>query len=108
MPTYQYFCSKCEQEFEIFQSMTEKPLAICPEPFCRMRKWGRGRVKKLIGAGAGLIFKGTGFHTTDYRSEKYKEAAQKEAPSPSSSGGEGKSSASKPESKPAKTEKAAK
>ncbi|HEU5397315.1 MAG TPA: zinc ribbon domain-containing protein, partial [Verrucomicrobiae bacterium] len=50
-----------------------------PEDRCAQRKWGRGRVKKQIGAGAGLLFKGSGFYITDYRSKNYHEAAKKEA-----------------------------
>jgi putative FmdB family regulatory protein len=100
MPTYEYVCSKCGLEFEKFQSMSEKPLTLCPEKLCALKKWGRGKVKKKIGAGAGLIFKGSGFYITDYRSEKYKEAAKKESTAASSP-----SAASKPssgaESKPA-------
>src|SRR6187200_2943460 len=93
MPTYQYHCTKCDQEFDVFQSMTENPLTTCRKDVCRMNKWGKGKVKKLISAGAGLIFKGSGFYITDYRSDSYKEAAKKDSPA-TSSGGE-KSSAPK-------------
>jgi predicted nucleic acid-binding Zn ribbon protein len=83
--------------------MTENALTTCPKDVCRMNKWGKGKVKKLISAGAGLIFKGSGFYITDYRSESYKEAAKKD-----SSAATPASSDSKPatESKvaPAKTE----
>jgi len=99
MPTYEYLCSKCGHEFEKFQSIADKPLAVCPEDLCAQKKWGRGRVKKKISAGAGLIFKGSGFYITDYRSDKYKEAARKD------------SDAAKPaksDSKPANTSKSAK
>ncbi|HYG24247.1 MAG TPA: zinc ribbon domain-containing protein [Verrucomicrobiae bacterium] len=106
MPTYEYVCEKCGHEFEKFQSMAEKPLAICPEDLCAKKKWGRGKVTKKISAGAGLIFKGSGFYITDYRSEGYKEAAKKDAaataPAPakdSKPGAETKAAA------PAKTEK---
>jgi putative FmdB family regulatory protein len=100
MPTYEYVCAKCGHEFEKFQSMSESPLTVCPKELCGQKKWGKGKVKKQIGAGAGLIFKGSGFYITDYRSEKYKAAAKKE-----SGGGETKSSSSTSESKPAaKTE----
>ena len=92
MPTYEYLCSKCDQQFEKFQSITEKPLRICPKELCGQKRWGKGRVKRAIGAGAGLIFKGSGFYVTDYRSESYKEAARKESPSPTS-GGDGKPAA---------------
>lgn len=107
MPTYQYACEKCGHEFELFQSMTDRPLTTCPKELCAQRKWGKGKVKRLIGAGAGLIFKGSGFYITDYRSAKYKEAAKKDStPSTSASSGNGKSSGSGSESKssPAKTE----
>lgn len=90
MPTYEYICSKCDQTFEIFQSITEKPLAVCPKNLCQQKRWGKGKIKRAIGGGAGLIFKGSGFYITDYRSDKYKEAAKKDAP-PSS---DAKSSAS--------------
>ena len=79
MPTYEYACSKCGHEFEIFQSITDKPLTVCPKERCKEKKWGKGKVKKLIGAGAGLIFKGSGFYITDYRSDTYKEAAKKDS-----------------------------
>jgi putative FmdB family regulatory protein len=93
MPTYEYVCTKCGHEFEKFHSMSEKPLAVCPKELCAQKKWGKGKVTKKISAGAGLIFKGSGFYITDYRSDKYKEAAKKD------------SAASKPaESKPAATE----
>ena len=107
MPTYEYVCSKCGHEFEKFQSIADKPLNVCPEDLCAQKKWGRGKVKKKISAGAGLIFKGSGFYITDYRSEKYKEAAKKDsaaakpAGETNSSGGESKPAA-KTESKPSK------
>jgi len=83
--------------------MNDKALTVCPKELCGMKKWGKGPLKKLISAGGGLIFKGSGFYITDYRSEKYKEAAKKDA---SASSGDAKSSESKAktESKPAKTE----
>jgi putative FmdB family regulatory protein len=94
MPTYEYVCSRCNHQFEIFQSMTDEPLTVCPKEKCGMRRWGKGRVKRAITAGAGLIFKGSGFYTTDYRSEGYKEAAKKESPPPApSTGGDGKPAA---------------
>src|SRR5262245_35215392 len=111
MPAYEYVCSKCGHEFEKFQSIADKPLSICPEDLCAQKKWGRGKVKKIIGAGAGLIFKGSGFYITDYRSENYKEAAKKDsvAAKPASeskapASGDAKPAA-KPESKPAKSGK---
>jgi putative FmdB family regulatory protein len=80
MPTYEYSCLKCGQNFEAFQSMRDEPFRECPKELCRLPKWGHGKVKRLLGTGAGLIFKGSGFYTTDYRSDSYKEAAKKEAP----------------------------
>ena len=80
MPTYDYSCEKCGKTFEIFQSMRDEPLRECPKELCRQKKWGHGEVKRLFGTGAGLIFKGSGFYTTDYRSNSYKEGAKKEAP----------------------------
>ena len=73
-----------------------------------MKKWGKGKVKRAIGAGAGLIFKGSGFYITDYRSENYKQAAKKESGGggePKSSGGETKGAPAKSESKPSKPDK---
>ena len=106
MPTYEYLCTKCGHHFEIFQSISQKPLAVCPEALCGRKRWGKGKVKRLIGTGAGLIFKGSGFYITDYRSEKYKEAAKKEsgaaAPAAGSGGVESKPDAPKKESKPTK------
>ena len=92
MPTYEYECEKFRKTFEIFQSMKDAPLTVCSESLCRMRKWGKGKVRRLLGTGAGLIFKGSGFYVTDYRSEGYKQAAKKE----SSPAGE----TSKPSEKP--------
>jgi putative FmdB family regulatory protein len=92
MPTYQYACAKCGHEFELFQSIADAPLTVCPPEACLRKKWGKGPVKRLISAGAGLLFKGSGFYITDYRSEKYREAAKKEAPATGGAGGNGKSS----------------
>ena len=71
MPTYEYECQKCGHQFELFQSIKEAPKKTCPE--CK------GRVKRLLGTGAGIIFKGTGFYSTDYRKAGYKEAAKKDS-----------------------------
>ena len=71
MPTYEYICENCEHQFEQFQSIKAKPIRKCPE--C-----GKLSVQRLIGAGAGVIFKGSGFYQTDYRSEGYKKAAESE------------------------------
>ena len=69
MPTYDYRCNACEHEFEAFQSMKDKPLRKCPE--C-----GKLKLERLIGTGAGVIFKGSGFYETDYRSSNYKKEAE--------------------------------
>lgn len=90
MPTYEYVCKKCGHEFELSRSMSAKPLQTCPKELCAQKKWGRGRVAKKISGGAGLLFKGSGFYITDYRSQKYKDAAKKDS--------------SSTETKPAKTE----
>lgn len=84
MPTYEYSCQKCGQNFEAFQSMRDEPFRECPKELCRLPKWGHGKVKRLLGTGAGLIFKGSGFYITDYRSDSYKEAAKKESPTAAS------------------------
>ncbi len=96
MPTYEYICDKCGHQFEHFQSMSAKPLTVCPKDLCPKKQWGKGKVKKQLGAGAGLIFKGSGFYITDYRSANYKEGAKKDSSSASSSS----SSTPKTESKP--------
>jgi putative FmdB family regulatory protein len=79
MPTYEYRCEKCNETFEMFQSMKDDAVQVCPQQHCRMETWGQGKVKRLVGAGAGLIFKGSGFYVTDYRSQNYTEAAKKES-----------------------------
>lgn len=81
MPTYQYECAKCGEVLEIFQSMKDDALEVCPKEKCAQARWGRGRIRRQVGAGAGLIFKGSGFYITDYRSEGYKSAAKKESES---------------------------
>jgi len=92
MPTYEYHCEKCKKDFDLYQSMKDDPITTCPKEQCRQKTWGKGKVRRLLGTGAGLIFKGSGFYTTDYRSEGYKEAAKSDA------------AASKPaESKPAES-----
>jgi putative FmdB family regulatory protein len=99
MPTYEYICEKCGHAFEKVQPMSAKPLGVCPQEVCPQQRWGKGKVKRAISGGAGLIFKGSGFYITDYRSEKYKEAARKDSTSPPSSSSESKPAA-KSESKP--------
>jgi putative FmdB family regulatory protein len=85
MPTYEYKCGNCQEVVEIFQSITASPVRKCPQ--C-----GKLKLKRMLGTGAGLIFKGSGFYETDYRSDSYKKAAQSD------------SSASTGEKKEAKTE----
>ena len=97
MPTYEYHCSKCDKNFEVFQSMKDAAFKTCPEAQCQMTPWGHGEVKRLLGTGAGLIFKGSGFYITDYRSEGYKQAAKKDTGGGSSGSKETKS-ADKPSS----------
>jgi len=82
MPTYEYICDKCGHTFEQVQPMSASALATCPKEACARKPWGKGKVRRSISGGAGLIFKGSGFYITDYRSEGYKEAAKKDvAPS---------------------------
>lgn len=100
MPTYEYACAKCGHTFEISQPISAAPLTTCPKDLCAKKPWGKGKVKRAISGGAGLLFKGSGFYITDYRSEGYKAAAKKDAP-PSST-------PSKTESKPASPAPAAK
>jgi putative FmdB family regulatory protein len=71
MPTYEYNCENCGYQFDKLQSITAKALRKCP-------KCGENSLKRLIGTGAGVIFKGPGFYATDYRSESYKQAVKKE------------------------------
>lgn len=71
MPTYSYECQSCGNEFDLFQKITEPPLERCPK--CN------GPVRRKIGAGAGIIFKGSGFYATDYRSSEYKSRKRSEA-----------------------------
>ena len=86
MPTYEYRCTSCSHEFEKIQRMSEDPVAECPE--CGAKS------ERKLSAGAGLLFKGSGFYITDYRSDGYKQAAKADA------GDSGKSSESKSDSKP--------
>ena len=87
MPTYDYECRNCHHAFEEFQSITAKHLRKCP--VC-----GKRTLKRLIGAGAGVIFRGSGFYTTDYRSKEYMEEAKADKP-PSTSSTDSKKSGSK-------------
>ena len=85
MPTYEYECQKCGTTFEEFQGITADPLTACRQKGCR------GKVKRLIGAGGGLLFKGSGFYITDYRSDGYKQAEKAAKESTPSSGKSDKS-----------------
>jgi putative FmdB family regulatory protein len=78
MPTYEYECEKCGLIFEEYQRITEPPLTTCKKPECG------GTVKRLISSGGGFLFKGSGFYSTDYRSESYKKQAKNESPAASS------------------------
>ena len=99
MPTYEYECQKCGYRFEEFQSITAEPLTRCPRESCS------GRVKRLISAGGGLLFKGSGFYITDYRSDSYKQAAKAEKGSDTKDKGSSDSSAKKSDTKPKKATK---
>jgi len=101
MPTYEYVCEKCGHEFEIFQSISAEALKTCPKELCARKKWARGRVKRKISAGGGLLFKGNGFYITDHRSEGYKQAAKKDSTASASTGSEGKNKPAKDGTKPA-------
>ncbi len=94
MPTYEYECTKCGHGFERFQKMTDEPVKRCPA--CR------SKVRRVLGTGAGIIFKGSGFYQTDYRPKSYKDAASKDSAAPVKSD----SGDTKKESKPAKTDTA--
>ena len=86
MPTYEYRCQKCGHLFEIFQSMKDERLTDCPLEECD------GKIKRLIGTGAGIIFKGSGFYETDYRSNAYKKAASADSKAGSESSSDSSSS----------------
>ncbi len=89
MPTYDYLCKRCGHEWELFQPITANPKRKCPD--C-----GKLSAKRVIGPGAGIIFKGSGFYQTDYRSSAYKKAAAADKKAQEKSkGGNGKSSSEK-------------
>src|SRR5438093_13403520 len=100
MPTYEYKCSACGHSFEKFQSMSAAPIRRCP-------KCHKNQVRRLIGTGAGLIFKGSGFYITDYRDASYKEKAKADTgdakdAKPAAAEGDAKKTEAKPgEGKPA-------
>lgn len=87
MPTYEYVCDACEHSFDEFQSFSDEPLTKCPK--CKKKK-----LRRLFGTGAAILFKGSGFYETDYRSDSYKSAAKAESDSGSKSGGDGKTDTS--------------
>ena len=100
MPTYDYECDACQRTWELFQRITEDPVKSCPK--CKKKK-----ARRLFGTGAAIMFKGSGFYETDYRSDSYKKGADKDKKSTSDSSGDKKSGAksekkseSKPDSKP--------
>jgi len=97
MPTYDYVCDACDHQFELFQNISDSPKRKCP-------KCGRLKSRRLIGPGAAILFKGSGFYATDYRSESYKKAAREaekaaKGSSSTSSGGEKKSNKSEGKSR---------
>jgi putative FmdB family regulatory protein len=106
MPTYDYHCDACQHEFEEFQSIKDELLEKCPQ--C-----GKPKLRRLFGAGAAIVFKGSGFYQTDYRSESYKKRAAEDKPSSDStktdsgsksdSGSTSKKAETKPDSSSAKT-----
>ncbi|MFM7077209.1 MAG: FmdB family zinc ribbon protein [Planctomycetaceae bacterium] len=82
MPTYDYVCDGCGHAFELFQSMTDSVKRTCPK--CKKKK-----LRRLIGAGGAIVFKGSGFYQTDYRSDSYKKGAAADAPAKSEGGSGG-------------------
>lgn len=94
MPTYDYECRQCQHKWEVFQRITAKPLRKCPE--C-----GKLSARRVIGPGAAILFKGSGFYQTDYRSDSYRKAAEadKKASEPAKSEGESNSSSKSESSK---------
>src|SRR5262245_8847659 len=86
MPTYDYHCDECEHEFEHFQSIKDDPLKTCPE--C-----GKPKLRRLFGTGAAIVFKGSGFYQTDYRSDSYKKQAAEDKPASDGKSDSGKSDA---------------
>ena len=98
MPTYDYKCDSCGHVFEAFHSMKDEPLKKCPE--C-----GKETLRRLIGAGAGLIFKGSGFYLTDYKNTSTNTSSSKDKNESSDKKPVEKAAKSEPKSTPAKPEK---
>lgn len=100
MPTYDYICDSCGHEFEAFESITSNPQTTCPS--CKAEK-----LRRKIGPGAAILFKGSGFYETDYRSDSYKKAAKADSAAsasstaPSTNGDSSKPAPSAPSSTPA-------
>ena len=94
MPTYDYACRCCDHRWEAFESITAKPTKKCPA--C-----GKSKAERLISGGGGIIFKGSGFYTTDYRSESYKTAAKSDSPASSGDASKTKEPAKSSEAKAA-------
>ena len=92
MPTYDYACDACQHEFEVFEPITAQPQKKCPK--CKKNK-----LRRLFGAGGGLIFKGSGFYQTDYRPESYKKAAEADKPKTESADSAKDSTSTKTDSK---------
>lgn len=92
MPTYDYQCDACDHTFEVFQGINDPKKRKCPE--C-----GKLKLRRLLGAGAAVVFKGSGFYQTDYRSESYKKAKAADKPKDSGSSESSKKSESKPKKK---------
>ena len=95
MPTYEYRCEACNHSFELFQSIKARSVRKCP-------RCGKLKVRRLIGIGAGVIFKGSGFYQTDYRSESYRKGAEKDKPAKPEKKSDSTKDTEKP--KPAKTD----
>ncbi|MBM80170.1 MAG: FmdB family transcriptional regulator [Planctomycetaceae bacterium] len=101
MPTYDYECRECGHEWELFQSIKANPIRKCPD--C-----GKLKAKRVIGPGAGIIFKGSGFYETDYRSSSYKKGAEADKKAKESASKKSESSSSKSESSSSKSESSSK
>src|SRR5688572_27305430 len=98
MPTYDYECDACGHDFELYQQISENPKKKCPE--C-----GRQKLRRLFGTGAALMFKGSGFYKTDYRSESYKKASEADKKSTTSSDSAGSSKSETPSKSEPKSDK---